>query len=121
MQLTVNRALSSKVLIEHANPDPVIWVRHNPQRLSSADLAWVRGTKHLAEDDVVLDDRVYHSLVRHGHRYIGELEFLCREELLDMVTEGQIPAIRKELARHSTHIGCRRKGGGRGGIKIRAA
>lgn len=55
------------------------WVRDNPYRLSSTQIAGIRSTRHLT--DVPLPNRLFGALLRAGHRYSGELSYMTFDEL----------------------------------------
>ena len=55
------------------------WVRDNPYRLNSTQIAGIRSTRHLT--DVPLPNRLFGALLRAGHRYSGELSYMTFEEV----------------------------------------
>jgi len=78
-----------------------IWVRDNPRKLDADQILMIRSTRHLT-DLPELDQQAYRRLIRAGHRYIGELEYVPADELRTLV--GARPYIDLRAAVHAQGI-----------------
>lgn len=82
-----------------------LWIRTNPRRLPSAELAEVRQGPHLA--DLKLPKTMFRALIRAGHRWARELAYVKLEDARGhaWVDRREYYALVNALAEHGITIG----------------